>query len=204
MVWVERGHITDLDEYGYVGKKQVFSLKSGHKYSIVKVISKSQNVPEITKQEMLDKVLGEDKSDISIQCRMQCEASRNHMGCKRTVWYELIDPKTKLSLKERQAKMNGFYSWDQIDTCTPFFDKFYDCLKDLYKAHTFKYIEIFFYALLPRMVIEDRHIVKLMTIKGEIPDTNSMFSNMLQDGIELLVRGKKIRAFAVTDQESKM
>jgi hypothetical protein len=47
--------------------------------------------------------------------------------------------------------------------------------------------------MLPRMQIEDRHIVKLAIVKSQVPDTNSTWSNILQDGIELLVRSKRIR-----------
>ena len=89
--------------------------------------------------------------------------------------------------------MGGFYAWDQLDVCSHFFDKFYDCLETMQDGHTYKYIETFFYSMLPRMQIEDRHIVKLMTIKSQVADTNSMYMNILQDGIELLIRSKKIR-----------
>ena len=93
--------------------------------------------------------------------------------------------------------MSGFYSLDQIELCSPYFDKFYECLADGFEQkHSYKYIEAFFYTMLPRMEIKDSHIVKLVQIKNEIPDTNSMFTNMLQDGIELLIRSKAIREMA--------
>ena len=50
--------------------------------------------------------------------------------------------------------------------------------------------------MLPRKVIEDRHIVKLITIKSQVADTNAMFNGVLQDGIELLIRSKRIRELA--------
>jgi len=62
--------------------------------------------------------------------------------------------------------------------------------------HTYKYIETFFYQMLPRMHIKDEHIVKLMTIKTQVPDSNGMYNNVLQDGIELLIRSKTIREYA--------
>lgn len=93
--------------------------------------------------------------------------------------------------------MGGFYSWDQLDICEPYFDKFYDELGNLSGHHTFKYIDTFFYSMLPRMKIEDKHIVKLLEIKSKVPDTNSMYMNILQDGIELLIRSKTIRELAV-------
>lgn len=59
--------------------------------------------------------------------------------------------------------MSGFYSFDQMDLCSPYFDKFYDVLADGFEQkHTYKYIESFFYNMLPRMNIKDSHIVKLV------------------------------------------
>jgi hypothetical protein len=57
-------------------------------------------------------------------------------------------------------------------------------------------MENFFYSLLPRMDVRDEHIVKLITLKLKTPDTHSSFINLLNDGIELLVRTKEVRALA--------
>jgi len=45
-------------------------------------------------------------------------------------------------------------------------------------------------------VIKDSYIVKLVALKNDTPDSAKNFSNMLQDGIEILVRTKLIREFA--------
>ena len=46
------------------------------------------------------------------------------------------------------------------------------------------------------MEIKDEHIVKMMTLKLQTPDNNSNFTNLLNEGIELLIRSKEIREFA--------
>ncbi len=46
------------------------------------------------------------------------------------------------------------------------------------------------------MQIADSHIVKLVSIKANTPDSESNFLKMLQDGIEILIRCMEIRAFA--------
>jgi len=66
----------------------------------------------------------------------------------------------------------------------------------MHESLTYKYLDTFFTYMLPRMNIKDSHIVKLVTIKASIADTNSMFMNILQDAIELLIKSKKIREFA--------
>ena len=43
------------------------------------------------------------------------------------------------------------------------------------------------------MRIEDRHIVKLISIKSLVPDTNKMYVKVLQNGIELLVKSRLVR-----------
>ena len=126
---------------------------------------------------MLDKQIGNFKSDTYNNIRLKCLASTPEE--KENVWAELVSPTSKLSLYQRRALMNGFFSWDQVDICEPYFDKFYDALTDLSDNHNFKYIKTFVDTLLPRLRIEDRHIVKLASIKQNVPDSNTMYHNLL-------------------------
>ena len=50
--------------------------------------------------------------------------------------------------------------------------------------------------MLPRVVVKDNYIVRLVTILQETPDTEQMFTEMLRDGIDILVRQQQIRALA--------
>ena len=77
----------------------------------------------------------------------------------------------------------------------PYFEKFYEVLPEIYEKATFKKFDSFFHTMLPRGgEIKDEHIVKLVCLKQDTPDTEKMFMNTLQDGIELLLRSKEIRA----------
>jgi len=60
-------------------------------------------------------------------------------------------------------------------------------------------MEAFFYQLLPRMEVKDEHIVRLVTMKAKTHDTEKIFMNLLNDGIELLVRTKELRRIASED-----
>ena len=120
-------------------------------------------------------------------------ASLPDAAVKSQVWSELVDPKSTFSVYQRRAKMQGFFQSNQLDICEPFFDKFYDSLATMHHEHQFTYITSFFNHLLPRIKIEDKHIVKLMMIKGQVPDTDAAYMNVLQDGIELLIRSKRVR-----------
>jgi hypothetical protein len=45
---------------------------------------------------------------------------------KRDAWASITDPTTTESIYNREAKMRGFYSWDQLDLCRPYFSQFYE------------------------------------------------------------------------------
>jgi hypothetical protein len=62
--------------------------------------------------------------------------------------------------------------------------------------HGYKYLSFFASAMLPTDEIDDSHIVKLANIKSQVPDTNKVFMNILQDNIEVLLRSKNVRAYS--------
>ena len=173
--WVDCGFVHPAA----AADQSLFSLSKSHKHQIVTRLHKSLVLSQEAKNALLEQVIGDDKSDLARNTRLTCQAATPTEDAKAEVWRELVDPQSKLSLYERRAQMAGFYSWAQVDVCQPYFDKFYEALPDLSAHHTYKYIETFFYSMLPRMRIEDRHIVKLMTIKSQVPDTNSMYMKVL-------------------------
>ena len=115
---------------------------------------------------------------------------------KAQVWKDLTDPESKDSLYVKTAKMTGFYAWDQLDICEPYFDKYYEVIAQIYQETSTRYFENFFFYMLPKMIIKDAHIVKLCSIKANTSDLDSNFAKELQDGIEMLLRCKEIREFS--------
>lgn len=95
--------------------------------------------------------------------------------------------------------MAGFYASSQLDLVRPYFDMYYDALKDFNKHHSYKYLEAFVYAMRPVMEIQDSHIVKMVTIKGNVPDTDSAYKKVLEENIELLIRCKTLRELSKAD-----
>lgn len=71
--------------------------------------------------------------------------------------------------------MGGFYSWGQFEICKPYFDMYYEELKDADSKFTTKMVEAFLGGMRPTMEITDAHIVKLVTIKGNVPDNNTAY-----------------------------
>lgn len=142
--------------------KDLIKLSDSHKRQIIKQIYKNEESGEVTKQfktDLLNNFLGDDKSDISQNLRFYCQATSADPKTKEQVWKDLVDPKTKLSFYERRAQMQGFYCQGQIDLLRPYFDKFYEVLPTFSEEHGMAYVKSFMKSMLPRMEIQDRHII---------------------------------------------
>jgi hypothetical protein len=60
---------------------------------------------------LLERVLGEDKSDLANSVKETALASLADPEIKERVWKELTDLESKESIYARSAKMGGFYDW---------------------------------------------------------------------------------------------
>lgn len=177
--------------------QDIFNLLPKHKHTILRVIFKSRIFDLETKMALLEETLGDDKSDLASNCRTSCLAGLPDPEVKARIWSEITDPNNSDSNYVRGAKMGSFYAADQLDIVEPYFDKFFDILPEMHEQMTHKAFEGFFYSMLPRLAVRDSHIVRLVTLLQDTPDTQKMFAETLRDGIDLLVRTQTIRAFAI-------
>ena len=83
----------------------------------------------------------------------------------------------------------------------PYFDRYYEELKDFDKRHSNQYVGSFIRHMRPTMEVLDSHIVKLVTIKGCVPDTNSAYKKKLEENLELLLRAQILRELALKEAE---
>lgn len=174
----------------------MYDLKQSHHYSILKNLYGSRSLTADQKQQLYDKVIEGNESDQKGLVIKACESRKDDAASKAAVWKQITDKNSTLSFYEKRELCDGFYSWGQLDICEEYFDKFYDVIGGFDKDHTYKYFQAFFLNLLPRMTIDDKHIVKLVLLKNDVADNNKTTMNMLQDGIELLLRTKTIREYA--------
>ena len=86
------------------------------------------------------------------------------------------------------------------DLTKQYADKYYEALKDFNKHHGWRYVESFIGAMRPTQEILDSHIVKMVTIKGNIPDTDSAYKKVLEENIELLIRIKTLRELSTEEK----
>ena len=85
----------------------------------------------------------------------------------------------------------------------PYADKYYDALVNLSHKQVYRYQQAFTMSLMPRSVIEDRHLVRLMNIKSQTPDNDKAYMDLLQEVLELLLRSNRVRAQAVFQDVKK-
>ena len=142
--WLEKSEIS-------VNEKVLFTLQKSHKYTILAKLFKSRNFDYEFKMELLKKITADDNSDIAINTRAKCMAGLPDAAIKAKIWAEITDLNSKDSLYVKNAKIAGFYSWDQLDIISPYFDKYYEILPVLNQGTTYKYMSSFFYSLLPTM-----------------------------------------------------
>ena len=168
LVWLEQSKII-------VNGQELYDLQKTHKMAILRNLFKSTDFSLDQKMELLQGTLGEDQSDLAENCRATCMTSLPDPAVKERVWQELIDPNNTDSLYIKNAKMAGFYSLNQIDIVQPYFDKFFDILVEMKNTKVNKEFESFFWNLLPSMQVQDSHIVRLVSILQDTPDTDHIF-----------------------------
>ena len=88
---------------------KIFELNNSQVYALLKRVHKSSAVSDEVKAELLEKVIGEDKSDVSLNTRLTCKASSADPAVKAECWRDLTSAETKCSLHERSALMAGFW-----------------------------------------------------------------------------------------------
>lgn len=135
--------------------------------------------------------------------KYQCEASIPDPAAKEHAWNEIVNPNSTHSDKERQAMMMGFWASSQLELTRPYADKYYESLKDFNKYHSWKYMDSFIMFMRPSLEILDSHIVKMVTIKGNVPDTDGAYKKVLDENIELLIRCRNLRELALTEMEAQ-
>ena len=134
-----------------MGDQQLYELKPTHKHAILKAFFKSRAFNQGQKMDLLETTLGEDKSDLTENCRASCLASLPDSEVKARIWQEITDPKSTDSTYLRNAKMAGFKSFEQLDLIEPYEDKFFDILYEQHEKTTFKTFNSFFHSMLPRI-----------------------------------------------------
>lgn len=107
--WIEKGYIHTTD----APDVKVFELKQNDKFTILKTLYKLRAITNEQKQAVYDKVTDVPESDIKGRVVKFCEAAKDDAGAKAAAWELVTATTSDLTLYERAALLQGFYSWDQ-------------------------------------------------------------------------------------------
>lgn len=86
-------------------------------------------MPAASRQEILNGVVGEDKSDIATNLKLACKTLIPEQGAKEAAWKEIIDYNNDLSSYERAAMMDSFFNRDAEAILAPYFDKYLEAVR---------------------------------------------------------------------------
>lgn len=163
----------DLDTLvGWLHTKE-FELQRTQKQKIMLAVCKSSAYEEKKKQEIIDSIMANEKTDdILIEKQMTCRASRPDGQIKKQVWSQLTTDPKGLSAVQQEALLNGFAEWGQDDILEPYYAEYYTMLadKDFYGAKSYKYLKEFVKGLLPRhKEVTEADIAKMQKVLDTIP-----------------------------------
>lgn len=141
-----------------------FELNKQHKSGILAAVCRSADYKGDFRQDLTQKVLGDDQDDIAISIKLSCEAAVPDKAQKETIWKQLLgfdDAQNggsnknaqvqKFSMQQLSAKIGGFYQWGQEDILKPYMDQYYSIIQDprLYQNQGYKYLQNLIAGLLP-------------------------------------------------------
>lgn len=116
----------------------------------MKIFSQPEGITKKEKFDLLEKIIGKDKSDKSIMTRLYCQTALPEVTEKRKTWNELMNPKSKLSKKQREQMIQGFHQEGQSEILKEFDDMYYKKLHEVYKNNQYKLFKTFFLYMMPR------------------------------------------------------
>jgi len=201
----------DLDTLvGWLHTKE-FELQRGQKQKIMLAVCKSGAYEEHKKQEIIDSIMANEKTDdILIEKQMTCRASRPDGQIKKQVWSQITADPTAISAVQQEALLSGFYEWGQEDLLEPYVAQYFSVLTDkgFYGAKSYKYLKEFVKGLLPRQKeVTEADIAKMQkvldTIPQQDPNVSQAYIKLLQEGVELMQRTKRLRDFAASKYEKE-
>lgn len=95
--WVEKKYVHTAD----AADTKIYDLSQNNFFAICKVLSKSAHMTTDEKKALLEQVVGDDKSDLAKNVRIQCETSIPDADVKEKAWNEIVNPNSTYSDKER-------------------------------------------------------------------------------------------------------
>lgn len=157
-------------------------ISNQNKKSIMIKICSNKEYGKDYKNAMMQKVLGEDQSDLAVRSRMTCEAAMPIKENKLQIWRQLTGINEQnsnaqvgaFSIEQLGAKIDGVYQWNQQEVLEPLFNDYLKVIGDkrFYGTHGYKYTRNFVNNLMPTpREITQQHVDQFRSVKDTLkPD----------------------------------
>jgi len=164
--------------------------------AIIKTIYSKTEFAEKTKKELLDLVIGDDKSDLAENLKLGCEARYPSKKVKNQVWAKIIDPENSLSRYQRKEYMQGFFQRDEF--CPMFVKNYVSEVKNLATHGDSEFMVSFVENTYPLACANDYLIKDLNKLLTPYKDNSkySYYYKTVKDVIETLEISQKVKEFA--------
>lgn len=194
MGWIEGGNVTDKSG----NKIEGAVLSKNNKFSIVQSAYAKESIELKVKEELLEKVLGDDKSDIANNLRLTCKTLLPDAKSKEEAWAEISDHSNTLSSYERNAMMAGFFNRESAEILKPYYDQYVKKVEESATCGNKEFMVAFIRGSCPGFNITDEFIESLKKVVAQFSDDvqHDSFCRSLNQVIESLEINKKIKDFA--------
>ena len=159
-------------------------VSQDNRFSFVKNVFKSKNIPLESKQILLNEEIKRDKnSNKSVQAKLCCNSLLPDKENKEKIWNKITKESTSDSLYNMIEIMNGFAPFDQIDLvkdyCT---NKFFEVLPEIGKKNEVFFVESFVQSCGPsNYFIDDENIKKMEDLCEKIKDMHQVKKYVMEE-----------------------
>ena len=159
-------------------------VSQDNRFSFVKNIFKSKQIPLEAKNNLLNEEIKRDKnSNKSVQAKLCCNSLLPDKENKEKIWNKITKESTSDSLYNMIEIMNGFAPFDQVDLvkdyCT---NKFFEVLPEIGKKNEVFFVESFVQSCGPsNYFVDDENIKKMEDLCEKVKDMHQVKKNVMEE-----------------------
>ena len=159
-------------------------ISQDNRFSFVKNIFKSKEIPLKVKENILEEEIKRDKnSNKSVQAKLCCNALLPDKENKEKLWNKITKESTSDSLYNMIEIMNGFAPFDQVDLVKDFCtNKFFEVLPEIGKKNESFFVESFVSSCGPgSYYINEENIKKMEELCEKVKDMHQVKKYVMEE-----------------------
>lgn len=95
----------------------------------------------------------------------RCNSAIPTAESKEDSWNLILNKDNQLSLKNIEARLEGFYQWNQLDLIQPYFDRVLEKLPEVADNYWREFLLAFFHNLHPHMEVKQEYVDTLKAME---------------------------------------